>query len=518
MLTRYLSSPKKILILSLLYGLLAALLVAGIHAFYQHAKREQRYQVLINDLSVYLESYFRELKVTADNIQPLTASTCRDVSAELTSRSAFHVNVRAFLLVKDEIAYCSSATGDMSLPLNEFVPDIDQNKDIDISFLQGTPMLPGKPAIAVWFRNPLLAGRGVFTTLNVNLTPYLLYTSRQRDIAGVALIVNGKALTTFSPNVIPASELPDTRIGERPLPGYPVSFALYGDLWPTDDIQISVLLGLFVGVLTTLISGYMLNLRLQPGREILSGIKRNQFYVVWQPVVESGKLRVTGAEALLRWKHPQAGAIPPDAFIGYAEAQDLIVPLTRHLFKLIAADATTLQTVLPPGAKLGVNIAPGHMHAPSFKDDVLRFLASLPHGYFQLVFEITERDMLKETEAASLFDWIHQQGIEIAIDDFGTGHSALIYLEKFTLDFLKIDRGFINAIGTETVTSPVLDAVLTLANKLNMTTVAEGVETPEQAKWLRARGVNYLQGYLFSYPLTVRELVIWQRNRVLPEE
>ena len=148
-----------------------------------------------------------------------------------------------------------------------------------------------------------------------------------------------------------------------------------------------------------------------------------------------------------------------------------------------------LQTVLPPGAKVGINIAPGHLHAESFKDDMRTFKALLPPDYFQIVLEITERDMLNHREANSLFEWLHNEGFEIAIDDFGTGHSALIYLEHFTMDYLKIDRGFVNAIGTETVTSPVLDAVLTLARRLNMSTVAEGVETPEQAAGCASMGL-----------------------------
>ena len=158
---------------------------------------------------------------------------------------------------------------------------------------------------------------------------------------------------------------------------------------------------------------------------------------------------------------------------------------------------------------MGINIAPGHLHAESFKDDMRTFKALLPQDYFQIVLEITERDMLKEQEATQLFAWLHSVGVEIAIDDFGTGHSALIYLERFTLDYLKIDRGFINAIGTETITSPVLDAVLTLAKRLNMLTVAEGVETPEQARWLRERGVHFFQGYWISRPLKLADFVRW---------
>lgn len=112
---------------------------------------------------------------------------------------------------------------------------------------------------------------------------------------------------------------------------------------------------------------------------------------------------------------------------------------------------------------------------------------------------------------------LHSVGVEIAIDDFGTGHSALIYLERFTLDYLKIDRGFINAIGTETITSPVLDAVLTLAKRLNMLTVAEGVETPEQARWLSERGVNFMQGYWISRPLPLDDFVRWLKKPYTPQ-
>ena len=167
--------------------------------------------------------------------------------------------------------------------------------------------------------------------------------------------------------------------------------------------------------------------------------------MVYQPVVDTQALRVTGLEVLLRWRHPVAGEIPPDAFINFAEAQKMIVPLTQHLFELIARDAAELEKVLPVGVKFGINIAPAHLHSESFKADIQKLLTSLPAHHFQIVLEITERDMLKEREATQLFAWLHSVGVEIAIDDFGTGHSALIYLERFTLDYLKIDRGFINA-------------------------------------------------------------------------
>lgn len=501
-----LSTPKKIVAKSVTVGLLIALLAGGFYTLYLHHKREQAWTLLAKDIQHYLSHYFHELKTTADALQPLTFADCSMVSSELTSRAAFNVNVRAFLLIQDDTAYCSSAIGAIRLPLTELMTSIDPDKPVDMNIIEGTPMVPGKPAIAMWFRNPADNSRGIFTILNVNLTPYLLFTARQRDITGIALVVGNEALTTFETGILHTGDLPGKPLRAASIAGYPMQIYLYGNVWPVEDIQLSVLTGILSGLLGGVLTGYLLYSRSRSGKEILTGIKRNQFFVMYQPVVESGELRMTGVEALMRWEHPEAGMIPPDAFISFAEAQQLIVPLTRHLFKLIAADAPQLQKVLPPGAKLGVNIAPGHLHSASFKEDIRHFAASLPPNYFHIVFEITERDMIQEKEALGLFQWLHDEGFEIAVDDFGTGHSALIYLERFKLDYLKIDRGFVNAIGTETLTSPVLDAVITLAKRLNMDTVAEGVETAEQAKWLREQGVTYLQGYYFSHPLRLAQL------------
>lgn len=501
-----LSTPRKILLVGVATGLVLAFIVTLAARGWLHQQRENQYDMLARDIHHYLNTYFAQLKASADALQPLTLAECGAVSAELTSRAAFNVNVRAFLLLRNGAAYCSSATGRLQLPLRDFAPDIDTRKAVDISIITGTPMMPDKPSIVMWFGNPLMAGRGIVTTLNVNLTPYLVYTARQNDLNGLALVAKDRALTTFSGRAMTPEELPAEPLRSESVRGYPLKLYLYGDTMPAEDRHLALLLGLLLGVLGGVLTVVLLALRARSGREIVSGIKRNQFFVVYQPVVDAATRQIRGVEALMRWKHPAAGMIPPDAFISFAEAQGLIVPLTRHLFKLIAQDVPHLQQSLPPGSKLGINIAPSHLHSPEFQADIQKFHGSLPPDYFQLVFEITERDMIREKEAIGLFEWLHQQGYEIAVDDFGTGHSALIYLERFTLDYLKIDRGFVNAIGTETITSPVLDAVISLAKRLNMATVAEGVETQEQAKWLSVRGVNFLQGYYFSRPVRAGEL------------
>ncbi|MCS2162759.1 cyclic di-GMP phosphodiesterase [Scandinavium sp. H11S7] len=507
MFTRYFSLGRKILLSSLLLGVVIALLAGSAQLMIFHHKRAEQFDIIIHDLQKYLNGYFSELLNTVDKLQPLALSRCTDVAPELTSRAAFSLNVRAFLLVNNNNATCSSATGEMNVPMKQLVPQVDFTKSLDIEILPGTPMLPQRPAFALWVRSPLLENRGVFTSINASLMPWILYSSRQNQFSGIAIIANNTAISTFSPHPLLVSELKGTPIRSAQINDLPLTVNVYGDAWAVENMQYSLLMGVMCGLLSGLLCYYVLTVRLRPGREITTAIKRNQFSVVYQPVVDAQDMQIRGVEVLMRWKHPAAGEIPPDAFINFAEAQQLIVPLTRHLFELIAKDAPMLQSILPPGAKLGINIAPAHLLADSFQQDLRDLSAMLPPNYFQLVLEITERDMLNQRQAMKLFEWLHHEGYEIAIDDFGTGHSALIYLERYSFDYLKIDRGFINAIGTETVTSPVLDAVLSLAKKMNLVTVAEGVETQEQANWLREHGVNFLQGYWVSRPLTLEKLL-----------
>lgn len=331
MFTRASSSSRKILLTCILTGVIVALLISSLQFLMSWHKREVKYDTLISDVQHYLVSYFADLKATTDVLQPLTLNDCQQVSSELTSRAAFSLNVRAFLLVKDKIAFCSSATGPMDTPLTDLVSNIDIRKEIDMAILPGTPMMPDKPAMAIWYRNPLLKESGVFTSLNINLTPYLIYTARQEDFDGIALIIGDTVLSTFSSHLMTVKELSGTPSRQATIKGLPLKIQLYADSWTYNDVGYALLLGSMSGIIAALLCYYISSIRLKPGREILVAIKREQFYVVYQPVVDTQTLRVTGLEVLLRWRHPTAGEIPPDAFIHYAEAQQLIVPLTQHL-------------------------------------------------------------------------------------------------------------------------------------------------------------------------------------------
>ncbi len=240
-------------------------------------------------------------------------------------------------------------------------------------------MVPNKPAIVIWYRNPLLKNSGVFAALNLNLTPSLFYSSRQEDYDGVALIIGNTALSTFSSRLMNVNELTDMPVRETKIAGIPLTVRLYADDWTWNDVWYAFLLGGMSGTVVGLLCYYLMSVRMRPGREIMTAIKREQFYVAYQPVVDTQALRVTGLEVLLRWRHPVAGEIP-DAFINFAESQKMIVPLTQHLFELIARDAAELEKVLPVGVKFGINIAPDHLHSAKALKQISRN-CSLPYPH-----------------------------------------------------------------------------------------------------------------------------------------
>lgn len=513
---RHVTHPRRIICLSAAMGLLFFLLFVAITLLLTWNRRSEGHNRLAGYTQSYVINVFDELKTTLLPLQGATQAPCEQVRSDLTQRAAFAANIRAILLVKDHSAFCSSATGPMALDIDEISPETDASRAVDIRLIPGTPMVRNTPAIVLWLKNASQPGSGIFTTLNINLTPYLLLASRQQEISGMAIAAGQKALTTWNDKVVNRSQLPASPLRKIAIPGYPLTLYLYGEVLPGRDVHIILLAGLLLGVLITCGCFLLLTLRLRPGKEILLGIKRGEFHVEYQPVIDASSGKPYAIEALLRWTHPTEGRIPPDSFISYAEGQNLIVPLTRHLFRLVARDAHRLRHAVPKGTKMGVNLSPAHLVHPTFRQDVNDWISAMPADHFGYMFEITERSMVAEANADEVFDWIRERGIKIAIDDFGTGHSALIYLEKFQFDYLKVDRGFVQSIGMETVNPPVLDTVLSLAKKLNLKTVAEGVETGEQALWLINRGVTHMQGYLFSRPRGVAQLIEYYLQQQVP--
>ena len=234
--------------------------------------------------------------------------------------------------------------------------------------------------------------------------------------------------------------------------------------------------------------------------------------VHYQPCVSLQTNRITGCEALVRWRHPDRGTISPAEFIPVAEETGLINELGEWVLAKACAEAANW----PDGIKLAVNVSPVQFRSATLALKIVNALAASGLAASRLELEITEAVLIRDDEAA--LQALHQLrdiGVGIALDDFGTGYSSLSYLQRFPFDKIKIDRCFVNDLA-EMDGSTIVQAVVNIASARQMTTTAEGVETQWQQERLRALGCNEMQGYLFSAPKPaeeVRKILYSHRSR-----
>jgi len=237
--------------------------------------------------------------------------------------------------------------------------------------------------------------------------------------------------------------------------------------------------------------------------DLRDAIARCQFEVHYQPFyeVQSGRLR--GLEALVRWRHPVRGLIPPDQFIPLAEETGLIVPLGEWVVRQACDDATSW----PANVKVAVNLSPVQFKQAELFDVIQSALQKSGLAPERLEIEITESVLLERaTENHSFIEQLKSTGISLALDDFGTGYSSLSYLTMFPFDKIKIDKSFIRNLTERPEFTAIISSIVTLARGLKMSVTAEGVETREQLEMLRSLGVNFAQGYLLGRPMPVAEL------------
>lgn len=251
--------------------------------------------------------------------------------------------------------------------------------------------------------------------------------------------------------------------------------------------------------------------RLTLERELREALLRDQFEVLYQPQVDIQSWRIVGAEALLRWHHPEFGAVSPVEFIPLAEDSGLINNMGAWVLDRACAD---IRGPLA-GLRVAVNCSAIQLQRPRFVDELDHLMRThgVPHGALEI--EVTE-SLLMENLATALenLNAIKKLGVRVALDDFGTGYSSLAYLRRFPFDKLKIDRAFIRELMTTSDARHIVRTILSLANILKMDTLAEGVEEPAQLEVLARHGCSGIQGFLVARPMTADELAAMVRGWV----
>jgi sensor c-di-GMP phosphodiesterase-like protein len=275
----------------------------------------------------------------------------------------------------------------------------------------------------------------------------------------------------------------------------------WDEYWPLASHLFAVLLPL------CLITAFVLDRLLASGAlqraRYKQAIRRSQFQIYYQPIVSAQTRRLIGVEALLRWDHPKRGLLRAAQFAELFSDPAMDEPVARFVLQTVARDFKTAP-VLASHLWCSVNIAPALLEKPSFASDVAKHAKNLLKG--QLKVEITERTPVTPTAELAIRE-LRGLGIQVGLDDFGTGYSNINQLQTLAYDFIKIDGLLIRGIQSIDGISPVLDSVITMADRLGTEVVAEGVETITQAQALSTRKVKSLQGYLFSQAVPFSEII-----------
>ena len=236
------------------------------------------------------------------------------------------------------------------------------------------------------------------------------------------------------------------------------------------------------------------------------GLASDEFSLVYQPLIDLPSGNIGGFEALMRWRHPKRGFVPPTEFIEIAEESGIIIPMGFWALRKACRDAMGWPTHI----RVAVNLSPIQFRDPKLVEEVASILVETGLAPGRLKLEITETVLLQDNNSnLATLHALQRLGVLIVLDDFGTGYSSLSYLQRFPFDKIKIDQGFINRIPEEEESQSIVRSILSLARALRIGTTAEGVERSEQLDWLRVEGCGQIQGYLFSRPMPADQVLAY---------
>jgi len=242
--------------------------------------------------------------------------------------------------------------------------------------------------------------------------------------------------------------------------------------------------------------------RFKVENDLRRALERKELMVYYQPIVDVGAHRITGFEALLRWRHPVEGLLEATEIISIAEESGLILPIEQWVLEEACKQLAEWQKVFDPALSIHVNFSVMHLFQPNLMNEIQRILNETGIDPATLKVEITENFVLKNSPSVilTLLD-LQALGVALQIDDFGTGYSSLSYLHQFPVNAVKIDRSFIERAGIDSAANDIINMIVQLSRRLNLEVIAEGVETSQQLHVVNDAGCDLVQGYFFSVPV-----------------
>jgi sensor c-di-GMP phosphodiesterase-like protein len=500
-------------------GLFALIMTLGIRICEQSRAISLNQQRLANHTVQKLENLLRPATKVSFGDFVAAGASCTQQQIGLQHAVARIQTLRAIALVVNGKIVCSSLAGALHLDFNQILPELALgNTHLQLRHAIMTP--ESIPTLVQWQPVDNDNRNGVLFVYNIGILANFLLEPQPPYANRVVLNVLNQSLEYDKNHIVPRSKLGVDEVVTAYSTHNEFSISLYGDDAATiawgdlpAHLPLSLLISLLVAIATYLLSASRISL----GYPISHAIANREFQVYCQPIINSSNGNCVGVETLMRWKNRRQEWVSPDLFIPLAEQHGLIIPLTRYLLRQVSENLH-----LFPAREdfyISVNVAAQHFHNMEIIDDVRDlWLSAKPE--VSLMLELTERTRLQELSAQQIAK-LKAMGVMLAIDDFGTGHSSLSYLKALNPDVLKIDRAFTASIGTDAINATVTDTIITLAHRLKLKLIAEGVETLEQANYLRERQVDSLQGFYFARPMPIDIFPQWleryeQNNQLAP--
>ncbi|MBM3070738.1 EAL domain-containing protein [Lelliottia sp. RWM.1] len=449
-----------------------------------------------------IDTILNEALSATNTAQRVAEQGCTDRGQlDLGTEAALKPHLRAIMIEQKGRIICTSLPGNGVLIIHpETLPNLK------LMLLPGRRLLNDVPVLI--FQTPIANGRIMISISDAHLRDVMAGVSEglnlSLQVGDHSLKRTGDVSIVASSHEVPvmvSSTMFPFSITWQPLPFFN-STRLVQQGWSL--LLLIFFLSVVMGILLRRYMGKSTTFE----DDLRKAITKGEITPYYQPVVNGETGGLYGVEVLARWKHPKSGFIPPDVFIPIAERSGLIIPLTKNLMAKVVSQLKPLSPKLPDGFHIGINVSASHINSSSFIGDCHAFGQGFKGKKVKLVLEITEREpLLDNPHLIENLNTLHDAGFVIALDDFGTGYSGLSCLNNLAIDYIKIDKSFVNRVTEQKDSTMLLDCVIELAKKLSLSIVAEGVETKEQLDYLNRNEITLLQGYYFGKPVSYIELI-----------